>query len=70
MVTHDMLAITSHVDSLACLNRQLVYHGGPQLDQQTVNRLYGCPIDLIAHGIPHRVLPEHKEENEHDPGLV
>ncbi|MDD2440988.1 MAG: ABC transporter ATP-binding protein [Eubacteriales bacterium] len=70
MVTHDMLAITSHVDSLACLNRQLVYHGGPQLDQQTVNRLYGCPIDLIAHGIPHRVLPEHKEENEHDSGPV
>ncbi|NLO36567.1 MAG: ABC transporter ATP-binding protein [Clostridiaceae bacterium] len=70
MVTHDMLAISSHVDSLACLNRQLVYHGGPQLDQQTVNRLYGCPIDLIAHGIPHRVLPVHKEEQEHDQGPV
>ncbi len=70
MVTHDMLAISSHVDSLACLNRQLVYHGDPQLDQQTVNRLYGCPIDLIAHGIPHRVLPEHKEDDDHDPGPV
>jgi hypothetical protein len=23
---------------------------------------YACPVDLVAHGIPHRVLPEHKEE--------
>lgn len=61
MVTHDMLAISSHIDSLACLNRQLVYHGEPQLDQETVNQLYGCPVDLIAHGVPHRVLQAHKD---------
>ena len=61
LVTHDMLAISSHIDSLACLNRQLVYHGEPQLDQETVGRLYGCPVDLVAHGIPHRVLQAHKD---------
>jgi zinc transport system ATP-binding protein len=61
MVTHDMLAISSHIDSLACLNRQLVYHGEPQLDQETVGRLYGCPVDLVAHGVPHRVLQAHKD---------
>ena len=62
MVTHDMLAVTSHVESLACLNHSLIYHGDPLLELDTVNELYGCPVDLIAHGVPHRVLPVHKED--------
>lgn len=59
MVTHDMMAIASNVKSLACLNRSLVYHGEPALTPKAVKELYGCPIDLIAHGIPHRVLGDH-----------
>lgn len=62
LVTHDLLAISSQVHRLACLNRHLVYHGEPQLTEHVVNSLYGCPVDLIAHGVPHRVLKEHKEE--------
>ncbi len=61
LVTHDMLAVTSHIESLACLNHKLVYHGDPLLELDTVTELYGCPVDLIAHGVPHRVLPTHKE---------
>ncbi|MEG1528149.1 MAG: ABC transporter ATP-binding protein [Clostridia bacterium] len=60
LVTHDMLAISSKVKTIACLNQTLVYHGTPELDQPTVNKLYGCPVDLIAHGVPHRVLDEHQ----------
>ena len=61
LVTHDLLAISSEVRKLACLNRKLVYHGEPQLNEHVVNELYGCPVDLIAHGVPHRVLKEHEE---------
>ncbi|MPN25200.1 Vitamin B12 import ATP-binding protein BtuD [bioreactor metagenome] len=62
LVTHDLLAVSSQVKKLACLNGRMVYHGEPELDQKVVNSLYGCPVDLIAHGVPHRVLKEHKEE--------
>jgi zinc transport system ATP-binding protein len=24
-----------------------------------LEEVYGCPVELIAHGVPHRVLPEH-----------
>jgi len=61
LVTHDLLAVSSHVRSLACLNGSLVYHGGTKLSNEVVKELYGCPIDLIAHGVPHRVLQEHEE---------
>lgn len=62
LVTHDLLAISSQVNKLACLNNNLVYHGESELTENIVNNLYGCPIDLIAHGVPHRVLKEHTEE--------
>ncbi|EQB22689.1 Zinc ABC transporter, ATP-binding protein ZnuC [Dehalobacter sp. UNSWDHB] len=66
LVTHDLLAISSKVHRLACLNSRLVYHGEPELSGEIVNSLYGCPVDLIAHGVPHRVLKEHGEENQID----
>lgn len=67
LVTHDSLAVSSYVSSLACLDRTLIYHGDPELDQKTIEKLYRCPIDLIAHGkVPHRVLKEHEEGDVHD----
>ncbi|MFA9463139.1 MAG: metal ABC transporter ATP-binding protein [Velocimicrobium sp.] len=60
LVTHDLLAISSKVQKLACLNGSLVYHGEPELNEHIVNELYGCPVDLIAHGVPHRVLKTHE----------
>lgn len=59
LVTHDLLAVSSQVRTLACLSGRLVYHGEPKLDVHTMNALYGCPVELIAHGVPHRVLGEH-----------
>lgn len=59
LVTHDLLAISSEVRSLACLNNTLVYHGGPEMNETILTQMYGCPVDLIAHGIPHRVLRHH-----------
>ncbi|NLO41700.1 MAG: ABC transporter ATP-binding protein [Bacteroidales bacterium] len=59
LVTHDLFAVSSQVHRLACLNRHLVYHGEPELTEKVVSNLYGCPVDLIAHGVPHRVLRDH-----------
>jgi len=62
LVTHDLMAISAQVRSLACLNGRLVYHGEPELNENVANSLYGCPVDLIAHGVPHRVLKEHDSD--------
>ncbi len=59
LVTHDLFAVSSQVGKLACINGKLIYHGEPELSENIVNRLYGCPVDLIAHGVPHRVLRTH-----------
>lgn len=62
MVSHDIGAITSYVKTVGCLNRQLIYHTEKQLTPEMLDATYQCPIDLIAHGISHRVLAEHHIE--------
>lgn len=64
MVTHDLMAVSSIIGKLACLNRTLVYHGEPELKPHVVDELYGCPVELIAHGVPHRVLHNHSHSGE------
>jgi len=59
LVSHDMSAISSHVKTVGCLNRWLFYHGEKQLTPDMLEAAYQCPIDLIAHGVSHRVFPEH-----------
>ncbi len=60
LVTHDMMAISAHVKNIACLNQELVYHGIPEITEENITKMYGCPVDVIAHGIPHRVLKKHE----------
>lgn len=60
MVTHDLFAVSSSVEKIACLNKTLVYHGESQLTQEVCNAMYGCQVDLIAHGTAHRVLSHHE----------
>lgn len=63
VVTHDTGFVFSYVDKIACLNQRLFYHGEPELDKDTMDKVYGCPVDVIAHGeIPHRVFRNHQEE--------
>ena len=50
MVTHDLLAVSSQVKTLACMNGRLVYHGGTQLNEEIAKALYGYPLDLLKHG--------------------
>jgi len=60
LVSHDVGVISSYVKTIACLNRRLHYHNSKELSGELLAEVYGCPVDLIAHGhAPHRVLPEH-----------
>jgi zinc transport system ATP-binding protein len=60
MVSHDIGAVSVYVDKIACLNRQLYYHGSKEIAPEVLETTYKCPIQLITHGtVPHRVLKEH-----------
>ncbi|MBN2898552.1 MAG: metal ABC transporter ATP-binding protein [Clostridia bacterium] len=60
IVSHDMAAISSYVRQVACLNETLYYHGDTEHVGDGIERAYGCPVDIIAHGKPHRVFIEHE----------
>jgi zinc transport system ATP-binding protein len=60
MVSHDISAVSIYVDKIACLNRELFYHGSKEIEPEVLEATYKCPVQMIAHGtIPHRVLKEH-----------
>jgi zinc transport system ATP-binding protein len=60
LVSHDISAVSIYVDKIACLNRQLYYHGSKEISPEILEATYKCPVQMIAHGtIPHRVLKEH-----------
>lgn len=60
LVSHDVGAISVFVDKIACLNRQLYYHGSTEISPDVLETTYKCPVQMIAHGeVPHRVLKEH-----------
>jgi zinc transport system ATP-binding protein len=61
-VSHDMMILTSHVKSVACVNRDLHHHDSGEITQEMLDAAYHCPVDLVAHGLPHRVLCRHEDK--------
>ena len=67
MVGHDLLVISRHVKSVACVNKHLHYHGHAEITGEMLETMYPhaeeevCPVELVAHGLPHRVLMDHKD---------
>ncbi len=59
LVSHDIGVISSHVDKIACLNRKLFYHHKKEINIKDLEAAYKCPVDIIAHGVPHRVMKQH-----------
>ena len=59
LVSHDVTAISKYVSKIACLNQRLYYHGSKEITNEDIEKAYGCPVEMIAHGTPHRVLREH-----------
>ncbi|MBW2079216.1 MAG: ATP-binding cassette domain-containing protein, partial [Deltaproteobacteria bacterium] len=62
LVSHDAMVLSSHAKSVACVNRQLFCHDTPEITKDMLEMAYHCPVELIGHGLPHRVLPEHTED--------
>ena len=62
VITHDIGVVSSYMKSIACVNGYLVLHKGGKITKEMIDVAYQCPVDLIAHGLPHRVLHSHKEE--------
>jgi zinc transport system ATP-binding protein len=62
LVTHDVGAVSAHVKNIACINRTLISHG-ETLSADAVSRAYGCPFELISHGVPHRVIGQKHQED-------
>jgi len=60
IVNHDLMVISRYVKSVACVNRTLHYHDGAQVTDEMI-QMYQCPVELVAHGIPHRVLRTHND---------
>ncbi len=60
LVSHDISAVSIYVDKIACINRRLFYHDSKELTGEDLEESYLCPVEIIAHGVPHRVLKEHR----------
>ena len=63
LISHDLTAISTYVKTVGCVNRRLVYQGTKEITNEMLETAYECPVDLIAHGHPHRVLPSHMHED-------
>lgn len=63
LVTHDIGVLSSYVNRVSCLNRYLFTHDDDRyISQEIIEKAYSCPVELIAHGVPHRVLVDHDKE--------
>jgi zinc transport system ATP-binding protein len=60
LVTHDIGAMSTHVTRVACLNGKIFTHDTQEISEDMLTAAYRCPVDLIAHGIPHRVFRDHE----------
>ena len=62
IVSHDLMVLSSYVKSVACVSRQVFFHNAPEITRDMLKMAYHCPVELIAHGVPHRVLHDHEGE--------
>ncbi len=62
VITHDIGVVSSYMKSIACVNKHFIFHEGSHITQDMIDMAYQCPVELVAHGMPHRVLPIHKED--------
>jgi zinc transport system ATP-binding protein len=67
VVSHDLMILSSYVKSVACVNRNIHYHGHAEVTGEMIETMYHCsveevcPVELMAHGLPHRVLRTHED---------
>jgi zinc transport system ATP-binding protein len=59
VVSHDLMVVSSYVKTIICVNQCVHQHDAAEMTQEMLDMAYQCPVDLIAHGLPHRVLGDH-----------
>ncbi|HYU33629.1 MAG TPA: ABC transporter ATP-binding protein [Thermoanaerobaculia bacterium] len=59
VITHDVTGLAPLVRRIACVNRRLVCHEGSELDARTLEEAYGGPVEVVTHGVQHRILHRH-----------
>jgi zinc transport system ATP-binding protein len=64
VVSHDLMVLSSYIKSVACVSQQVFFHDAPEITRDMLEMAYHCPVELIAHGVPHRVLPKHSGESD------
>ena len=68
VVSHDLLVISRYVKSVACVNKKLHYHDQAEITGEMLETMYpctveeDCTVELVAHGLPHRVLIDHEKQ--------
>lgn len=68
LISHDIGVISTYVEKVACLNKYFIYHGNGELSSEMLEAAYECPVDLIAHGHPHRVFEHGMPQGEEEEG--
>ncbi len=65
-VTHDVGLLSRHVKSVICVNQKVFFHPAAEITPDMAHMLLGeeCSIDLVAHGLPHRVLGQHHSHDK------
>lgn len=61
LVSHDLSVIANGATAVACVCGDVYYHNSAEITEEMLQMEYGgtCPVELIAHGLPHRVLARH-----------
>jgi len=62
VVSHDLSVLSSYVKCVACVNQRVFFHDAAEITGDMLEMAYHCPVDLIAHGLPHRVLRTHEDQ--------
>ena len=54
IVSHDIGAVMRQANTVACINRSLMFHGKPHdLTQSELGKLYGFPVEVLLHDALH-----------------
>jgi len=61
LVTHDLGFVSSYAANIACLNKKLLYHGKPLLNNEIFQQVYGCPVELPLQGVSQKVFHANEE---------
>ncbi len=56
LVTHDLSVVSNYTNKIVFINGDAKIFDDKEIPKNFFSESYGCPVDLIAHGAPHRVI--------------